>query len=179
MSVMGSITVHVPLPVRRRPGRKTVVRPDGRAYSPSIATPSIATHADPAMVKALARAFRWKRMLDDGRYASISEIAAAEKIDRGYVGSILRLTLLAPDIVEMILDGQQPDGLGLPALLKPFPVEWGQQRAELSADVGSPEQATGNETIASPAAPRTSSRRRRTRRPMQRSSATEAVNAAR
>ena len=58
---------------------------------------SIATHADPAMVKALARAFRWKRMLDDGRYASISEIAAAEKIDRGYVGSILRLTLLAPE----------------------------------------------------------------------------------
>jgi hypothetical protein len=85
------------------------------------------------MVKALARAFRWKRMLDDGRYASISEIAAAEKIDRGYVGSILRLTLLAPDIVEMILDGRQPDGLGLPALLEPFPSEWGQQRAILCA----------------------------------------------
>ena len=66
------------------------------------------------MVKALARAFRWKRMLEDGRYASISEIAAAEKIDRGYVGSILRLTLLAPDIVEAILDGRQPERLGLP-----------------------------------------------------------------
>ena len=83
------------------------------------------------MVKALARAFRWKRMLDNGRYASISEIAASEKIDRGYVGSILRLTLLAPDIVEMILDGREPDGLGLPALLKPFPVEWQRQRANL------------------------------------------------
>ena len=66
------------------------------------------------MVKALARAFRWKRMLEDGRYASISEIAAAEKIDRGYVGTILRLTLLAAGIVEAILDGRQPDGLGLP-----------------------------------------------------------------
>ena len=83
------------------------------------------------MVKALARAFRWKRMLDEGRYASISEIAAAEKIDRGYVGSILRLTLLAPDIVEAIFDGQQPAELGLPRLLEPFPFAWGDQRREL------------------------------------------------
>src|SRR4051794_34286033 len=123
MSGMGIITVRVPLAIRRRPGRKTIVRPAGHAPSASIAT-----RADPAMVKALARAFRWKRLLEDGRYASISEIAAAEKIDRGYLGSILRLTLLAPDIVEMILDGRQLEGLGLPALLEPFPVEWGQQR---------------------------------------------------
>ena len=135
MSGMGSITVHVPLAIRPRPGRKTIVRPAGSGPSASIAT-----HADPAMVKALARAFRWKRMLDDGRYASISEIAAAEKIDRGYVGSILRLTLLAPDIVEAILDGRQPDGLGLPALLKPFPLEWKRQRARWSraADIAAP-----------------------------------------
>ena len=135
MSGMGSITVHVPLAIRPRPGRKTIVRPAGCAPSASIAT-----HADPAMVKALARAFRWKRMLDDGRYASISEIAAAEKIDRGYVGSILRLTLLAPDIVEAILDGRQPEGLGLPALLEPFPLEWKRQRAQWSAaaDIAAP-----------------------------------------
>ena len=68
------------------------------------------------MVKALARAFRWKRMLDDGRYASISEIAAAEKLDRGYLGSVLRLTLLAPQIVEDIMNGRQPDGPRLPAV---------------------------------------------------------------
>jgi hypothetical protein len=117
-----SITVHVPLTVRHRPGRKTVVTLNAPAD-----TAAIRTRADPAMVKALARAFRWKRMLDGGRYASISEIAAKEKIDRGYVGSILRLTLLAPDIVEAILDGRQPAGLGLPALLKPFPVEWDRQ----------------------------------------------------
>jgi hypothetical protein len=128
MSGLGSITVHVPLAVRPRPGRKTIVRPAGSAPSASIAT-----RADPTMAKALARAFRWKRMLDDGRYASIREIAAAEKIDRGYVGSILRLTLLAPDIVEGILDGRQPDGLGLPALLKPFPLDWERQRAIRSA----------------------------------------------
>jgi hypothetical protein len=88
------------------------------------------------MVKALARAFRWKRLLDDGRYASISEIASAEKIDRGYVGNILRLTLLAPDIVEAILDGRQSEGLGLPTLLKPFPQEWELQRAKLATTPG-------------------------------------------
>jgi hypothetical protein len=80
------------------------------------------------MVKALARAFRWKRLLDTGRYGSISEIAEKERIDRGYVGTVLRLTLLAPDIVEAILDGSQLATLGLPTLLQPFPVEWEQQR---------------------------------------------------
>jgi hypothetical protein len=83
------------------------------------------------MVKALARAFRWKRMLDNGRYASISEIAAAEKLDRGYLGNVLRLTLLAPQIVADIMDGRQPDGLGLSAVLKPFPVAWADQYATL------------------------------------------------
>ena len=79
--------------------------------STTVRSVSIDTHADSAMVKALARAFRWKRMLDDGRYASISEIADTEKIDRGYVGSILRLTLRAPDIIEAILNGRQTERL--------------------------------------------------------------------
>src|SRR4051812_48570435 len=109
--------------IRRRPGRKTIVSPEGE-----IST--IRTRADPAMVKALARAFRWKRLLEIGRFASISEIAAAETIDRGFVGSILRLTLLAPDIIETILDGRQPVELRLPTLLRPFPIEWDRQRAE-------------------------------------------------
>ncbi|HYI84604.1 MAG TPA: hypothetical protein VEX11_15540, partial [Acetobacteraceae bacterium] len=85
---------------------------------------AIPTRADPALVKALARAFRYQRLLDEGRYASISEMAAAEKIERGYLGSLLRLTLLAPDIVEAILDGRQSPEVTLPALLKPFPAAW-------------------------------------------------------
>jgi hypothetical protein len=125
MSIATSITVRVPLTIRHRPGRKTVVAQGGVADDAAIRTQS-----DPAMVKALARAFRWKRMLEDGPYASISEIAAAEKIDRGYVGSIFRLTLLAPDVIEAIFDGLQPLGLGLPQLLKPFPLEWDRQRQE-------------------------------------------------
>jgi hypothetical protein len=67
-------------------------------------------------------------MLDEGRYASISEMAASKRIERGYLGTLLRLTLLAPDIVEASLDGRQPPDLGLPKLLELLPVEWEQQR---------------------------------------------------
>ena len=80
-------------------------------------------------------------MLDEGRYASISEIAAAEKLDRGYVGRILQLTLLAPDIVEAILDGKQPPKLGLPTLMEAFPAEWLQQRHALLNTAAAPELA--------------------------------------
>lgn len=115
------ITVQVPLTVRSRPGRKTVVTTGGH----------IATRADPAIVKALARAFRWKRMLEDGKRASITEIAEVEKVDRSYVGAVLRLTLLAPDMVQAIMDGRQPPDLTLPRLLEPWPVAWERQRGTL------------------------------------------------
>src|SRR3712207_3617382 len=90
------------------------------------------TRAEPALVKALARAFRYQRLLEQGRYASISEMAAAERIDRGYLGRVLQLTLLAPDIVEAILDGRQPPELGLPTLMEPFPLKWDVQRTTLA-----------------------------------------------
>jgi hypothetical protein len=98
---------------------------------------ALPTQADPALVKALARAFRYQRLLDNGRYASISEMAAAERIDRGYLGRILQLTLLAPDIVEAILDGRQPAERGLSALVEPFPLEWESQRATLGTQLQS------------------------------------------
>ncbi len=118
------ITVQVPLAIRRRSGRKTVVIPsveDGPA--------AVTSRADPALVKALARAFRYQRLLDDERYASISEMAAAERIDRGYLGRILQLKLLSPDIVEAILDVRQPLELGRPAMIEPLPAGWARQRA--------------------------------------------------
>ncbi len=91
----------------------------------------VTTRADPALVKALARAFRYQRMLDDGRYASITEMATAERIERGYLGSLLRLTLLAPGLVEAILEGRQAEGVTLPALLAPFPAAWETQNTKL------------------------------------------------
>jgi hypothetical protein len=120
------ITVRVPMTIRRRPGRKTVVTPvvDGLPMQTT-------TRADPVLLKALARAFRYQRMLDDGRYASISEMAAAEKLDRGYLGRLLQLTLLAPDIVEAIVEGRQLESVTLPGLLESVPVAWVDQRATL------------------------------------------------
>ena len=126
MNDADSMVVRVPLAIRRRPGRKTVVTPardDAEAVLP--------TRADPALVKALARAFRYQRMLDEGRYASITEMAAAEKIERGYLGTLLRLCLLAPDMIQAILDGQQPGGVALPRLLGPVPADWSEQRQAL------------------------------------------------
>jgi hypothetical protein len=117
-----SITVRVPLSVRRRPGRKTIVTPDGQAYAPTR------VRSDPGLVKALARAFRWQRMLDDGRYASVSEMAAADRIERGYLGRVLRLALLAPEIVEAVLNGRQGAELSLPGLLEGVSAVWGEQR---------------------------------------------------
>jgi hypothetical protein len=116
------VTVRVPLTIHRRPGRKTMVSLGFGADGGRIAT-----KADPALVKALARAFRYQKLLDDGRYASISEMSAAEKIERGYLGTLLRLTLLAPEMVEAILNGRQPEGVTLPALLEGVPVGWGEQ----------------------------------------------------
>jgi hypothetical protein len=128
MSEAASITVRVPLAIRRRPGRKTVVTParDG-------AEAALPTRADPALVKALARAFRYQRLLDEGRYSSISEMAGAEKIERGYLGTLLRLTLLAPDIVKAILDGRRPAEFDPPRLMKPFPVDWPDQATVLDS----------------------------------------------
>lgn len=76
---------------------------------------------------------RYQRLLDEGRYASISEMAAAEKIERGYLGSLLRLTLLAPNNVEAILEGCQAETATLPRFLEPFPAEWTAQCRALNA----------------------------------------------
>jgi len=122
MSAATSITVRVSLAIRHRPGRKTVVTPMTNGVAP------VTTRADPTLVKALARAFRYQRMLNQGRYASITEMAVAEQMERGYLGSLLRLTLLAPDLVDDILDWRQPGGLTLLRLMEPFPVEWPAQR---------------------------------------------------
>ena len=116
------LTVHIPLTVRRRGGRKVVIAPDG-TEAPVIA----AARIDSTLVKALARAFRWRRMLETGVVSTVGEIAVREKINKSYVSRILRLTLLAPQIVEAILNGRQAPEITLPMLMGPFPVEWDQQ----------------------------------------------------
>jgi hypothetical protein len=121
-----SLTVQVPLKIRCRPGRKTVVTPEGMT-GPATPAPAISPRADPALVKALARAFRYQKLLDEGQYASITELADAERLDRGYMGRLLQLTLLAPEIVQAALDGHQRERLTLPRLLKQLPSCWAEQ----------------------------------------------------
>ena len=117
-----TLTIHVPMTFKTRGGRKLVISPDG---VPSWAKPR--TRIDNTMVKALARAFRWRKLLETGAYATVDEIAAAENITPSYVSRVLRLTLLAPDIVEMIIDGRQPVDLTMAKLMRTFPVEWKEQ----------------------------------------------------
>ena len=83
------------------------------------------------LVKALARAIRWKRMLESGHFATIAELAAREGIAHSYMTRVLRLTLLAPDIVEAILEGRQGLEVTLARLMEPFPVEWAEQLEHL------------------------------------------------
>jgi len=108
----------------KRGGRKEMQLPEGAAQPRTI---------DNTLVKALARAFRWKRMLESGEFASISELAEREGIAPYYMTRALRLTLLAPDIIEAILDGRQGPEVTLVRLLEPFPLAWNDQRDAVGA----------------------------------------------
>jgi hypothetical protein len=127
-----TFTVRVPLTLKRHGGRKLVIVPDGGGVPER-------PHAnlDNTLLKALGRAYRWKRLLESGQVRSLNELAEAEKINPSYLSRIYRLTLLAPDIVEAILDGRQPRTLQLADLMDDLPVEWERQR-ERSGVVGKP-----------------------------------------
>jgi hypothetical protein len=118
-----TIKVHVPMTLKRRGGRKLIIAPDGAA---DWATPQ--PRIDDTLIKALARAWRWRMMIETGKVRTVRHLAEKEKISSSYLARILRLTLLAPDIIEAILDGRVPKGLSLADLMEPFPMEWDQQR---------------------------------------------------
>ena len=99
------------------------VAPHGSELTP-IAKPL----GDGTLVKALARAWRWQKLLDDGVYASVSEIGDAENISKSYMSLVLRLALLAPDIIEAIVTGSADQSLMLEKLERPLPASWEEQR---------------------------------------------------
>jgi hypothetical protein len=121
-----TLIVRIPMRFRRRGGRKRIVAPDGGEI---VLTSK--TQPDGTLVKALARAWRWQRMLDEGAYATVSEIGDAENISKSYVSRILRLALLAPDIVEGIFVGTADRALVLERLERPLPLNWEEQRARI------------------------------------------------
>ncbi|MEL7046011.1 MAG: hypothetical protein AAGL66_13445 [Pseudomonadota bacterium] len=119
-----TVTLHVPFRVVKRGGQKEMQMPEGATQS---------RRSDNTLIKALARAFRWKRMLESCEFATIAELAEREGIAPCYMTRVLRLTLLAPDIVEAILDGKQGPEVTLVRVLEPFPAEWATQRGHLGS----------------------------------------------
>lgn len=110
-----SMAFHVPFHVVKRCSRKEI---------PPLDCVKQLCRIENTLIKALARAFRWKRMLESGEYATIAELAKHEAIAPSYITRVLRLTLLAPDIVENILDGKQRPKMTMAPVLKPFPAQW-------------------------------------------------------
>ena len=118
-----TLVVRIPMRFQRRGGRKRIVAPDGGKIAPTTKL-----QPDGTLVKALARAWRWQKLLDDGVYTSVSEIGDAENISKSYISRILRLALLAPDIVEAILAGRMDQGLMLERLEQSLPASWMERR---------------------------------------------------
>ncbi|SDB20336.1 hypothetical protein [Bauldia litoralis] len=121
-----NLTVHVPISFQQRGGRKTLVGPDGATAIPAR-TPHPGEHS--AIIRALARAFRWRMLIETGVYATVRDVAKMEKINPSYVSRVLRLTLLAPEIIEAIADPSACSGASpaLDRLMEPFPAEWHRQ----------------------------------------------------
>ena len=124
-----NVTVRIPLTFRHRGGRKLIVVPGGAEPM----SPPLNAYERDAMVKALARAFRWRRLLETGDYASIGDLAKAEKVNFSYMCRVLRLTLLSPKIVEAVLNGRADPGLCLKVALKPSSPVWSQQESKIEA----------------------------------------------
>ena len=125
-AIPDTITVHVPFRLVKRGGRKEMVPPIGRPVPRNV---------DDTLVKALARAFRWKRMLESGEFGTISDLAQRERIAAPYLARVMRLSSLAPDIVDAILNGRQPQGLTMESLRVQLPDDWECQRILVSATV--------------------------------------------
>jgi hypothetical protein len=116
------VTLHVPFRVVKRRGRKEMQLPEGAAQP---------RRTDNTLIKALARAFRWKRMLESGEFATIAELAQREGIAAPYLTRTMRLSHLSPDLIESILDGRQPRHMTLEVLRQPLPEDWTMQKRAL------------------------------------------------
>lgn len=116
------VTLHVPFRIVKRGGRKELQLPDSASHM---------RWTDSTLVKALARAFRWRRMLESGEYATIAELAEREGIAPSCMTRVMRPTLLAPELVDAILNGKQGSEVLLEQMLEPFPQVWNRQRIKL------------------------------------------------
>jgi hypothetical protein len=120
-----TLTIRIPMRLQRRGGRKLIMAPEG------VAMPTPKPRRDETLIKALVRAYRWRRRIESGQAKSITDLAEQEGVTDAYVCRLLPLTCLAPDIVEAILDGRQPKGLRLTDMLGNGPLGWGEQRCTI------------------------------------------------
>jgi hypothetical protein len=118
-----TLTIRIPMRLQRRGGRKLIVTPEG--VTPATPKP----RRDDTLIRALVRAHRWRRRIESGQAKSITDLAEQEGVTTAYVCRLLPLTCLAPDIVEVILDGRQPKGLRLAEMLGNGPLVWEVQRS--------------------------------------------------
>jgi hypothetical protein len=118
-----TLTIRIPIRLQRRSGRKLIMTPEG------MAAPARKPSRDETLVKALVRAHRWRRKIESGEARSITDLAEQEGVTDAYVCRLLPLTCLAPDIVEAILDGRQPNGLRLAEVLGNGSQAWEEQRS--------------------------------------------------
>jgi hypothetical protein len=124
-----ALTIEVPLAFKKRGGRKQIITPDGTCAP--VAADHQRSGKNPALVRALARAYRWQHMLETGSYASITELAKAEEVNRSYLCRMLRLTLLAPEITCSIVNDVTVH-LSLNELMRSGPCVWNEQRRVLT-----------------------------------------------
>ena len=120
----GNLRIHIPMRIRRMRGRKMIFAP--QALEGGV--PDSSSEVQGAVVQALGRAFSWSEAIENGEFSSVAELARHLDIDNSYVARILKLTTLAPDIIEAILNGEEPSGLSLARLIRTFPLGWEQQR---------------------------------------------------
>lgn len=123
-----TVTLRIPFRVVKRGGRKEMVLPGNPAEARTQPR-----RTDNTLVKALARAFRWRRMLESGEFATIAELAVHEDITLSYVTRVLQLTRLAPDIIESILEGRHDGELTTEAFRRTLPDDWADQRRMLKS----------------------------------------------
>lgn len=119
----------VPLTIRRKQNRKLLTPPSGSSAN------VMSGGMDIPMIKTLGKAFYWQRLLDEGNYATATDLARAFKLEPGWVAEVLRMANLAPEIIEAILDGSQPRHLNLQTIRgrhEPLPRDWEEQKKMLA-----------------------------------------------
>lgn len=115
-----TIRVVIPLTVRRKNGRPKILPPADHA-------PAEARAQDAHVLRAIARAWNWRRRIERGEVSTIQDIATAEKVTDRFVSRMMRLAYLAPDVLEKLLVQRIPPALALNDLIAAADLPWAEQ----------------------------------------------------